>query len=409
MGVNAYAGALCHPVTACEIGDETVSARKVTLVAPAVIDLTRPRSQRLRRDSCCLPPVQVRLRRATTLISQPKSEFRPVRLLSNGHVQTLAGIFLPHAAADSRGLGTTSHVVPLDDGDRIVLHENCPADWRPTDPNVLLVHGLCGCHASGYMLRMMRRLVHRRVRVFRMDLRGCGAGEGLAQSPTHCLRIEDAQAALNFIARCCPDSATRLVGFSLGGAITLNLLGEIGASSVGNLEAAIAVCPPIDLVDVESRLNSWVGRPYNRFFARNLWKQLLRKHQLTGEPLSDRLPGRLRWLHQYDQHITAPLGGFASADQYYRQASPGRLLSAIRLPTLIIATEDDPIIPIQPLQRSSCAERVEVLVTRRGGHLGFLGRRNGDPDRRWLDWRIIDWLLGYRPDSCQSAPNQKCR
>ena len=327
------------------------------------------------------------------MISQHSANFRPFQLLANGHLQTLAGVYLPHADACAVETGATTHVVPLEDGDRIVLHENCPPDWTGTDPNVLLIHGLCGCHASSYMLRLMRRLVSRGVRVFRMDLRGCGAGEGLAQLPTHCRRTEDAAAALNFIARRCPQSSTRLVGFSLGGAITLNLLGDVGNTPEGNLEAAVAVCPPIDLIDVEARLKSWIGRPYNRFFAKNLWKQLVRQHRLMGEELTRRLPKRLWWLHQYDQQITAPLGGFDSAEHYYREASPGRGLCAIRLPTLIIAAEDDPIIPIQPLHRSALADPVDVLVTRRGGHLGFLGRRNGDPDRRWLDWRIVDWLL----------------
>ena len=262
--------------------------------------------------------------------------------------------------------------------------------------SVVLVHGLCGCHASSYMLRLMSRLVARDVRVFRMDLRGCGAGEGLARHPTHCRRVEDIAAVLNFVAKLGPRSRTCLVGFSLGGAITLNLLGDAGATTVGNLDAAVAVCPPIDLVDVEGRLSSWIGRPYNRFFARNLWRQLVRKHHLMGDALGHHLPSPLRWLQQYDEQVTAPLGGFESAQHYYRGASPGRGLSGVGVPTLIIAAADDPIIPVEPLWRTERSDHVELLVTSRGGHLGYVGRRNQDPDRRWLDWRIIDWLLDGR-------------
>ncbi len=100
-------------------------------------------------------------------------------------------------------------------------------------------------------------------------------------------------------------------------------------------------------------------------------------------------PRRLRDL---DEMVTAPDGGFRSADDYYVRCSPGPKLAAICQPVTIVSSKDDPVVPIGPLLCSPRSASIELITTARGGHLGFLARRNGDPDFRWLDWRILDWL-----------------
>ena len=96
--------------------------------------------------------------------------------------------------------------------------------------------------------------------------------------------------------------------------------------------------------------------------------------------------GKPRW-------ITAPLAGYASADDYYTRTSPAPRLADIRVPTTIVAAADDPVIPIEPYGQLVASSAVEVFVTKYGGHLGFVGRRGPDPDRRWMDWRVVEWVL----------------
>ena len=66
-------------------------------------------------------------------------------------------------------------LVDVSDGDQIALHDDRPQEWLASDPVVLLLHGLAGCHGSGYMMRLADRLTRRGLRVFRMDMRGTGA------------------------------------------------------------------------------------------------------------------------------------------------------------------------------------------------------------------------------------------
>ena len=178
----------------------------------------------------------------------------------------------------------------------------------------------------------------------------------------------------------------------VGGAITLRTLGEWGAGHPPCVDSAIAVSPPIDLVYCSARLAHFGNRIYDRFFSSQL-KQTLqwRRRHVAGlvdnglAPLPDRL------VHLDDQ-FTAPVWGFRGARDYYEQTSCGPLLEQIDLPTIILTSRDDPVIPFDMFSRFAMSPQIELVPTRYGGHLGFLGFHRRDPDWHWMDWRICHWL-----------------
>jgi len=318
-----------------------------------------------------------------------KWNFRPHPVLANGHAQTILGIRWPSKKAPYQAL---PHQVLLDDGDKVVIHEDRPEQVAESQECVLMIHGLAGCHQSSYMCRMAERLVERGYRVFRMDMRGCGAGKGLAKLPTHTGRSSDVVAAIHTIAELYPEATTSLVGFSLGGTQALNMLAEAGELRIGNLERSFVVCPPLDLAAVERHFQTPLGRFYDKFFVGLLWKQIIERWRLFPGSAPKTIPRRPRRLREIDEMVIAPSGGFKSADDYYQQTSPGPKLAAIRQPVTLLTSEDDPVVPAGPLLKFPVSSSVEVITTSHGGHLGFLARRGSDPDSRWLDWRIIEWL-----------------
>lgn len=320
----------------------------------------------------------------------PTSDFQPHPYLRGGHAQTLAGVYLPWPY---EAYCAQQHSMPLDDGDTLVLHEDRPAELAAGAPSVLLVHGLGGCHRSAYMRRISQKLRDRGAWVWRLDLRGCGAGEQLARSGTHCGRWGDVRQAVEFVSRAIGDHPLHLVGFSLGGSHSLHVAADQGNTRIGNLASLLAVSPPVDLRAVEVRLNQPTGRPYDRHFLKTMWREFCQRakrfHDAPWVELA-RAPRRLR---EFDDQVTAPLAGYRDAEDYYTRTSVGPRLSEIRIPTRVITAADDPIVPAEPLVCFARATRVEVQVTKNGGHLGFVGRRGQDPDRRWIDWRVIDWVL----------------
>ena len=331
-----------------------------------------------------------------TMIERDYPTFRPHPLFRGAHAQTVGGVVFPGSLPEYRA---SQLRVPLADGDQIVLHDDCPSNWRGGQRTALLIHGLGGCHQSPYMRRIAAKLSQAGVRSFRMDLRGCGAGLELARLPYHSGRSEDAAAALRFIAQLCPDSPTTLVGFSLGGNIVLKLLGECGGNPPGNLDSAMAVSPPIDLMASSDWLSRRLNRFYDRYFARLLWRRLHEWRQRVPQAAMVEFTRRPRRLVELDDVYTAQVCGFGSAQNYYRQCSSAPIVPAIRLPTLILASHDDPLVPGHAYSQVALPACVQLQMSAGGGHLGFIAARSSDPDRRWMDWRVVDWVVaqGERP------------
>lgn len=304
-------------------------------------------------------------------------------------MQTLAGAYW---AVGKFSYRAQQHVVTLDDGDRLALHDDQPDAWQPGDKVALLIHGLAGCHLSGYMQRIAARLVNEGVRVYRLDMRGCGASFALAQHLPHSGRIEDVAAALAWITQACPGSPVTLVGFSLGGNLALNFAAERRQLLPGTLAQVVAVCPPIDLVRCSRQVERGTSRVYGRFFVRLLLEHLARRQRERPELPAIALPRPPRTLWEFDHHVTAPLCGFSGAEEYYQRTSPAPRLKQIDVPTLIIAASDDPLVPHAPFTQYERSSAVQLLTTSSGGHLGFLAAANGDADCRWLDWRLVEWI-----------------
>ena len=268
--------------------------------------------------------------------------FVPHPLVRGGHWQTMAAAYLGRRLPPYQA---TQHVVALPDGDRIVLHDDRPEKWQAGDRVALLLHGVAGCHRSPYLVRIAGKLNRIGVRTFRMDMRGCGAARSISERPGHAGRSEDALAAVMEIQRIAPDSPLTIVGFSMGGNVTLKMLGEAGAQPPGNLDSAAVPALPIDLVCCGQNIDRGWNQIYSRNFSRLLVQYVRerRPHVPAIAALSLRpVPVSIV---DFDNRFTAPLSGFPNVWDYYQQASALPLLSRVAVPTLLLTAKDDPVVP----------------------------------------------------------------
>jgi predicted alpha/beta-fold hydrolase len=311
--------------------------------------------------------------------------FRPLPLLGNPHVQTVLGNLLSVSAR----LASVPEVVTLADGDRLVTHGTLPAGWRPGHPVALLVHGLGGCHSSAYMRRVTVRLASQGVRVFRMDLRGCGAGAALARRFYTAACSDDVRTVLERLHSVHPGSPLLLAGFSLGGGIVLKLAGEAADRPVSGLHAIAALAPPLDL----ARCSELIERLpfYDAYYVRKLVREVHRHQRSFPDLPPVRFPPRLT-LRQFDDLYTAPRWGYTGVFDYYQRASALPWVSKIRVPTFILTARDDPFVAVEPFETVQRQSNVEIHISPCGGHLGFLGA-DGRGGIRWAERQLIDWML----------------
>jgi len=332
--------------------------------------------------------------------TQPPS-FSSHPLIRGGHLQTLLSLRSPAAPH----LKPHLHWVTLPDGDGVALHDDCPEGWQPGDASLMLVHGLCGCRMSPYMVRLADQFTRLGNRVFRLEMRGCGVGQDRSRGLTHAGRSDDCIAAMSRIAEITQSGDLTAIGVSLGGNQLLRAAGRLGAGLddappwLDRWKRLVAVSPPVDLALCSDNMQRTILRGYNSYFIRNLLKRLPAHIRQTPQWLARCQRPWPKTLRELDDRITAPINGFRDAVDYYAQSSAGPLVSSIRVPTLILTAADDPIVPIECFSGlglpsatdTDCppnAPPVRLLVTPGGGHVGFFARGT---ERFYMDHAIRWW------------------
>ncbi|MFA5122182.1 YheT family hydrolase [Zavarzinia sp.] len=265
--------------------------------------------------------------------------------------------------------------LPVSDGTGDMLHAvlDRPAAPRPGLPLVLLAHGLSGSADSYYMLETAAALLKAGYRVLRLNLRGAGPSRIDCRRHYHAGRSGDLRDAIAGLSPELTGDGVVAIGFSLGGNTVLKLAGEHGAT--GPVLAVASVCAPIDLGATTANLN----RRRNRVYQSYLLKGFKQEYVAPGAELSPQLRAAVDAAESFvdfDAHVTAPRNGYPSADAFQAENSAAAHLAGIRIPALVIAAKDDPIIPFAPYARVDWRAIPGAIpaFTRGGGHVGHHGR-----------------------------------
>jgi len=341
----------------------------------------------------------------TFKILHPKSDvpvvsstYSPPRLLSGGHLQTL---FATLARRVDFAYDRRERIATPDDDfldlDWAYARVHGEPERRRSDRVAVLTHGLEGSADRSYMRGMARVLVRRGWDVCAWNLRGC-SGEPNRRVPTyHSGKTEDLATVVGHVLPKGYD-VMGLVGFSLGGNMTLKYLGERGRGEAGGVDARIrraaVFSVPVDLGASARQISSATNWHYSRYFLRSLRETIRVKVQqhpdvVSAEPFED-----IRTLRDFDDVYTAPLNGFRSAADYYAQASSKPFLSDLPVPTLLVNAANDPFLAdsCYPDSIARTSDRLTLEVPDSGGHVGFVAFN--DAGEYWSEQRAAGWLDG---------------
>ena len=111
--------------------------------------------------------------------------FVPCRWLSNGHLQTIVGNFLPRPPFHLPSVAERVEVNPADSS-RVLCH----CHWQPESVRaerltLIMVHGLEGSSDSRYIQGITARAWDAGCNVIRMNMRNCGDTEPLTPTLYH--------------------------------------------------------------------------------------------------------------------------------------------------------------------------------------------------------------------------------
>ena len=329
----------------------------------------------------------------------PWTEFVPRRWLWNGHLQTLAGNFLPRRLTlpEPEPLLVEVEGPVAGYGPSRVL---CHCHWQPEEVRrqrltVVLVHGLEGSSQSQYIVGNTARALDAGLNVVRMNMRCCGGTDELSPTIYHSGRSGDVGRVVEAIVREQGIEAVAVVGYSMGGNLVLRWAGEVAENPPPQLRAVVGVSPLMDLAPSSAALHEPRNRVYEWHFLRSMVARVHRRMQLYPGIYSEAQVGRIRSMRDFDEYIVARYGGFDGADDYYARVASSQYAGALRVPTLILHSLDDPFIRFLPSTREALMvnPHVTCIETERGGHCAFLAATHGTDDGRWAEQTLLRFLL----------------
>ena len=312
-----------------------------------------------------------------------ESQFKTACWLPDQHSQTL----FPTLFRRQIPLTLTEEVLELPDGDFVEL------SWTPSTesgPIIALFHGLEGSVESGYaqgVLKVVRDLGWQGVL---MHFRTCGKKWNRLPRWYHSGDSPDIDYFIEVLRTRYPDRPLGAFGVSLGGNALLKYFGEKGDKSP--LSAAMAVSVPFDLANTAQHLTTGFSRVYQRHLISLVRKKVLAKHKEMPLPMDLEAFNQARTFYHVD-NMAAKLHGFDSADDYYDKASARQFLKVIKVPTLVLHSENDPFMTPEAIpSQSELSENVTLELTKKGGHVGFVYGKNPLKPKYWIDKRFREFF-----------------
>lgn len=331
--------------------------------------------------------------------------FRPPRWFKSPHLQTIGAavpIFSP----------PKTHMIDLQEDLRIPIEATSPrgkpiveghlhacAWWvksRTPAPAVIILHGIAGSMESHSSMRSAVALHRAGYHAIRLEMRGAGNSVMDAPSLYHAGITCDIDRAVRFVAKDPRVSGVVVLGYSGGGSQLLKLASEWGDTPPRGVLAIASVSAPLDYTRVAAHMDKLGCFPYRFHVLRGLVDRarlFLDLHPQRAQ-FDAALLDTIKRFRQYDGRIIVPMHGFSDVDSYYWDASAGRWLDRITVPTLLLHSEDDPMVPIDTVRPwlAASSRKVRVKLSKHGGHIGWVG---GFDETSWVKGWATSEVLAF--------------
>ena len=313
------------------------------------------------------------------------SDYTPPSIFKNRHIHTIYPSFFRKVT----GVDFSRERLDTPDGDFIDL------DWSRVGSHkiIIAVHGLEGSSHSRYIPGIIKAFNRRGWDGIAYNLRGCSGEVNRLLRFYHSGDTGDLHTVVNYVLQKHHYTQIAIVGFSLGGNITLKYVGERGDMLSKAITRAAAVSVPCDLESSAWQLSKRSNYIYLKNFLRHFQKKIRSKMQIMPGKISDDNFHSIKDFKDYDNRYTAPIHGFADAKDYWTKCSSKQFLSSIRVPTLLINALDDPFLGEEcyPFKEAENSQYLYLETPPLGGHVGFVTRNSAH--EYWHETRIISFII----------------
>ena len=301
----------------------------------------------------------------------------------NAHLQTI----VPSLTRKFPEITFRRERLELADGDFLDL------DWLEKPGNrklVILSHGLEGSSDRSYTKAMAKLLHENGWDALAWNCRSCSGEMNRLFRLYHHGDIGDLSTVIDHAIFQKKYGEIALIGFSMGGSMTLKYVGVMGEKVPAEVRAAIGFSVPCDIAagaDVLDRTDNFI---YKKRFLKALSVKILEKNRRFPGILDVSKLKKVRRWRDFDEWFSAPIGGFRDAAAFHEQASSKNFVGGTRIPTLLVQAVNDPILTPACWPEDIARSHPFLILekTKIGGHVGFMerGEKNGWAERRALDF-----------------------
>ncbi len=302
-----------------------------------------------------------------------------------GHLQTI----IPGVRRRVTGVHYTRERINTPDGDFLDL------DWvrHKNKRLVILTHGLEGDTYRQYMLGSAKLFSQNGWDVLAWNCRSCSGEMNRAFRMYHHGDTEDISHVIQHALASAPYDTIALVGYSMGGNITMKYLGVQGENAPKAIKSAVVFSAPCDIEAGANVLDRWDNIIYKKRFLNDLIKKIRIKDQhFPGRLEVSRLKQLRRWC-DFDRHFSTPISGYENLADFYKQASAKNYVAGIKVPTLLVSAQNDPILTPAcfPMEVAKDHPFFHLELPKQGGHCGFQARGGGEFS--WAEKRSLEFCM----------------
>lgn len=312
-----------------------------------------------------------------------ESTYKTPYLFTNPHIDTM----YPYFFRKTKAPNYQRERIHLSDGDFLDL------DYlrNNNDKLVILSHGLEGSSQSKYIQALAKYLFENSYDVLSWNCRGCSGEPNLVLRSYHSGVSYDLKDVVSSAINTKRYKELHLVGFSMGGNITLKYLGDYSNDLPNETKSAIAISTPLHLSDSADSLENGFNKIYSKHFIWSLAQKVKQKKQQFKHYQPDLVQFyKMNTIREFDNLFTAPLNSYKDANDYYNHCSSYFILDKIKVPTLIINAQNDPFLEgrCYPTDLLEDNKTVHLESPDFGGHVGF---RSKD-EVYWSERRVLDFI-----------------
>lgn len=270
-------------------------------------------------------------------------------------------------------------------------------DWSiiGSDSVAIISHGLEGNSHRAYVKGIVRAMNQEGIDALAWNYRGCSGEPNRRLRLYHNGAIDDLHTVIAHAASSYKNIF--LIGFSMGGNMTLLYLGKQAQTIPGAVKGSISFSVPCDLTASSVALERRANTLYMKRFLKLLHEKVKAKQVQFPQHIDDLHYHQLKTFRDFDGRYTAPIHGFKSAEDYWEKCSCRPWLKQIKVPSLIINSLDDPFLAggCYPVEECAGNPNTTLEITRDGGHVGFVALNRGG--RYWSEERAVKFIRHRHP------------